>query len=80
MWTNKDNIFIGECDNCSSEDIEVRNYKGNDKQQTANLCEVCSSTFLSHALFYPSQCTNMHLFRSLALCTNIILRAIRDKK
>ena len=45
------------------------------------LCEVCSSTFLSYAVCYPSQCDrNDLLWKSIARIANMILRAIKEKK
>ncbi len=44
-----------------------------------NYCQVCSSTFLSSATNYPSQCSDVKLYKSIGWIANEILRKIEAK-
>lgn len=71
-----------ECDNCGFTtvcelfDYPVHHVDGGQ----AMLCKVCSGSFCSHGIFYPRQCDRTHIIRSLAYCTNAILKAIKENK
>lgn len=43
------------------------------------LCEVCSSTFLSKARKYPQQCSDIDLYKSIAMLGNMLLEEIREQ-
>ncbi len=43
-------------------------------------CTVCVTTFASNALRYPSQYDSKEVMQMLAMCTNMILTAIKEKK
>lgn len=71
--------MIGECDNCGFE-TKLKNYDSRNSEDGDNLCEVCAKTLFAHALFYPEQCSNAALFRSLAWSVNKIIETIRENK
>jgi hypothetical protein len=72
------------CDNCGHETAKTglfechgENAHGPLHRVKRHLCYVCSSTFLSQALNYPLQCSDVRLYQSLGWIANEILIAIR---
>ena len=70
--------MIGHCDSCGFDDVDVQEY-GNvtpELLRRPRHCEVCASTFVPRAGEGESL-RAMHLFRTLAVGFNLILREIR---
>jgi hypothetical protein len=42
------------------------------------LCEICSSTFFSKALNYPTQCSDAALYQSIAWTLNLLREELKN--
>jgi len=71
---------VDECDNCGYE-TQLTCYRGTHPATDRHwFCEVCASSYLSHATVYRSQCQDPRLHRSLGWIANRILDEIRGLK
>ena len=69
-----------ECDSCGSEVLKLHKVTRRYPEEEGLLCDVCYSTYCGHAYLYPG---NKHdgriILATIAQCTNMILKVIRDK-
>ena len=80
---NEDEDIEG-CDCCGAE-VPTSLFKGMSSERSLRggktedywLCEICANTHLSKALFYPSQCSDITLYKSIALIANMILQKLQ---
>jgi hypothetical protein len=71
----------GECDCCAYETgLHFTEQRTGSRLVGAWLCEVCYSTFLSKAVFYPIQVSDTALYRSVGYIANMLLDEIRGLK
>lgn len=66
----------GEC-HCCGYETALEEYPHH-KTETVHLCVVCANTRLSNAVFFPEQCPDVSLYRSLAWVTNYLADLIAD--
>ncbi len=75
------------CNSCTFETTELYKiqdyceFKRGMERETFYCCLVCCTTFAANAMRYPSQYQGeKETMKVLALCTNMILKAIKDKE
>ena len=71
------------CDNCGHGQAKTKAFSvwcaGKPAQAERHYCEVCSTTHLSKATDYPSQCLDVNLYRAIAWIANELLQEIRRR-
>jgi len=71
------------CHNCDSP-VPTMDATGHHHNERLNgevyLCEVCASSMLSTALFYPDQCPDPLLYQAVGWIANRILEEIKKHK
>lgn len=71
-----------ECD-CCGYPAPLSEFSGHAEHMTTAthlLCEVCSSTHLSSSVWYPSQCPDERLWRSIGWIANLLREEIKSLK
>lgn len=84
--TSEDGEAI-ECDCCGywtetvkhTTHTEASIRDGNRQGEEFHLCRICYDTHLSKALFYPSQCDDPVIYKSLAWLGNFLRDEIRSR-
>jgi len=78
LETDEDGEVL-ECDCCGSQ-VATSVFANGLPAKDGRLCEVCSSTFLSHAFWYPEQVSDTRLYKSIAIIANMILARLPPEK
>lgn len=71
---------IGECPSCGYTTELKLSRSGPPASKTAYLCEVCRSTLIGNAYFWPVQYENVEVLRSMGWIANRLLEEIRKAK
>jgi protein-arginine kinase activator protein McsA len=70
---------VKPCLNCDYP-VATMDYTGHHDNERLNevyLCEICASTMLSAALFYPDQCPDPVLHQAVGWIANMLLEELR---
>lgn len=68
-----------ECQSCGCDVDHVREYENGRPMFSDNLCDICASTLIGNAHFFPDQYDGK-LMKTMAQIGNIIIAEIRKLK